>query len=360
MGQDLIVQEKYQISDEWNYLVEDCKAIIIQRIKNSRMEVILAYAEIGNRIVEDSLYNKFGKGNQKFLFSLCKEIGISGSSGYFALQFYERFIKKYMLDPGDVYNALYTSMQENFLEEGDNISWYKICNKYLPEPEEKFREQNWLKVYDIWNFAGIDYNFGIEYPGNIPAGIVLNTLYYYTKENDLVVDPMAGGGVTIDCCKYYDRRCLAYDIQPIREDVSKNDILSGYPQETQNCDLIFLDPPYFKKKEKEYGEISISALDRESYLEVFDTIAKESFKTIRNGGYLAFLMEPYIDYQDSSGSIWLYDYIKKFLENNWLIERIYDVPQTSQRYQAFDITRAKENKIVLTLRRGLIIFKKRK
>ena len=52
----------YQISDEWKYLVEDCKTIISQRIKNSRREVILAYAEIGNRIVEDSLYKKYGKG----------------------------------------------------------------------------------------------------------------------------------------------------------------------------------------------------------------------------------------------------------------------------------------------------------
>ena len=37
-------REQYQISDEWNYLVEDCRAIISQRVKNSRMEIILAYA----------------------------------------------------------------------------------------------------------------------------------------------------------------------------------------------------------------------------------------------------------------------------------------------------------------------------
>lgn len=218
---------------------------------------------------------------------------------------------------------------------------------------------DWLKVYDIWNFAGINYSFGIRYPGNIPAGIILNILHYYTEENDLVVDPMAGGGVTIDCCKHLNRNCLAYDIQPKREDIKKNDILLGYPDEAKSCDLIFLDPPYSKKKEEDYGPASISALDKENYFRSFNIIAKESYRIIKGGGYLAFLMEPYIDYQDSSGSIWLYDYIKIFLGNNWFIERIYDVPQTSERYQGHDISRAKEEKIVLTLRRELVVFKKR-
>jgi len=126
----------YQVSDEWQYLIEDCKAIISQRVKNSRMEIILAYAEVGNRIVEDPLYNKYGKGNQKFLSSLFEEMGISESSGYYAVEFYNKFIKKY-IDFGNVSNALESSMQENFIEEGENISWHKICNKYLPESKEK-------------------------------------------------------------------------------------------------------------------------------------------------------------------------------------------------------------------------------
>ena len=130
-------REQYQISDEWNYLVEDCRAIISQRVKNSRMEIILAYAEIGNRIAEDPLYKKYGKGNQKFLSSLFGEMEISESSGYYAIEFYEKFIKKYIIigitaESEDVSNALERSMQKNFIDEGENISWYKICNKYLP------------------------------------------------------------------------------------------------------------------------------------------------------------------------------------------------------------------------------------
>lgn len=146
MEQNLIVKN-YQMSDEWKYLIEDCRAIISQRIKNSRMEIILAYAEVGNRIVEDSLYKKYGKGNRKFLLSLFEEMGISESSGYYAIDFYVKFIKKYIIS-GDVSNALETSMQKNFIDEGENISWHKICNKYLPTSKEGtgiYTRECWIK-----------------------------------------------------------------------------------------------------------------------------------------------------------------------------------------------------------------------
>ena len=332
-------------SQEWyQNLVDDCQTIIVERGYRARMEIIEGYHELGERIETDIKFKKYTKGRGEAINQLADDIKISVRTLYYATQFYEKW--------PELSNAFET------FKEGKNISWFKIVKKYLPSPEEKFRKQNWLKVYDIWNFAGLEYDFGIEYPGNIPAGIVLNVLYYYTKEDDLVVDLMAGGGVTIDCCKHLNRRYMAYDIKLIREDVSKNDILSGYPEEANNCDLIFLIPPYFKKKEEAYGGTSISALDRKTYLQSFEIIAEKSYGVIKDGGYLALLMEPFIDYENSSNSIWLYDYIKRFLANNWLIERIYDVPQTSQRYQAYDISRAKKEKIALTLRRELIIFKK--
>lgn len=229
--------------------------------------------------------------------------------------------------------------------------------KIFSEEEIELKKDSWKRYFDIWNFVGRDKRFGIEYPGNIPGQIVLNTLYYYTNENDLVVDPMAGGGVTIDCCKYLNRRCLAYDINPVREDIKFNDITKGYPEEAKDCDLIFLDPPYYKKKEKEYGEESISSLERDEYLRTFEVIAEKSLPVVKPSGYLAFLMEPYIDYEQSNKSIWLYEYILRFLAKGWEVERIFDVPETSQRYQAYDVTKAKENKQLLTLRRQLIIFR---
>jgi len=247
--------------------------------------------------------------------------------------------------------------QQKWLKKAVKNSWSILQFREAIKREEHPDELSWLKLYDIWNFIGKD-ELGTEHPGNVPSGVILNTLYYYTNENDLIVDPMAGGGVVIDCCKYLNRKCLAYDIKPVRDDIKKNDIKKGYPKEAKNCDLIFIDPPYYKKKEIEYGEQSISSLERKEYLEIFKVIAEKSMAIIKSNGYLAFLMEPYIDYKDSKLSIWLYDYILRFIEKGWRIERIFDVPESTQRYQAHDVTRAKENKQILTLRRQLIIFRK--
>ena len=74
--------------------------------------------------------------------------------------------------------------------------------------------------YDVWSFRH-DRAFGIPHAGSIPAAIIAHTLYYYTQPDALVVDPMAGGGTTLDVCQSMGRRCLAYDIQPVRPEISR-------------------------------------------------------------------------------------------------------------------------------------------
>ena len=40
-----------------------------------------------------------------------------------------------------------------------------------------------------------------------------------------------------------------YDVNPAREDIVKHDLVKqGFPKEMENADLIFWDPPYYKKK----------------------------------------------------------------------------------------------------------------
>ncbi|MBV8077000.1 MAG: ParB N-terminal domain-containing protein, partial [Planctomycetaceae bacterium] len=53
--------------------------------------------------------------------------------------------------------------------------------------------------YDVWPFKH-DRAFGVPHPGSIPPAIVAHLLHYYTSPGALVVDPMAGGGTTLDVC----------------------------------------------------------------------------------------------------------------------------------------------------------------
>ena len=97
--------------------------------------------------------------------------------------------------------------------------------------------------YDVWSFKH-DRAFGIPHPGAIPPAIVAHTLHYYSAPDALVVDPMAGGGTTIDVCTSMGRRCLAYDIDPGRPEIQPHDVRHGFPLAAHGCDLIFCDPPY--------------------------------------------------------------------------------------------------------------------
>ena len=111
--------------------------------------------------------------------------------------------------------------------------------------------------YDVWLFKH-DRAFGIPHPGSIPPGIVAHTLHYFTAPGALVVDPMAGGGTTLDVCESMGRKCLAYDIGPVRPEIVQHDVRLPFPSETAGCDLVFCDPPYHTMLSRRYAENSVA------------------------------------------------------------------------------------------------------
>jgi len=79
--------------------------------------------------------------------------------------------------------------------------------------QERFKELGWgLRTWDQWNFNECDERFGDDWPGRIPAQLVAHTLFYFTKPGDLVLDPMAGGGVVSDVCLLFERKCQSFDL----------------------------------------------------------------------------------------------------------------------------------------------------
>ena len=62
-----------------------------------------------------------------------------------------------------------------------------------------------------------------------------NLLYLYTEPFDIVVDPFAGGGSTIDVCKKRFRRYFVTDRKPIVErekEIRTHDMTDGLPKST--------------------------------------------------------------------------------------------------------------------------------
>ena len=136
--------------------------------------------------------------------------------------------------------------------------------------------------YDVWAFRH-DRAFGIPHAGSIPAAIVAHALHYFTPPGGLVVDPMAGGGTTLDVCQSMGRRCLAYDLEPTRPEIIRHDIRLGFPAEAGGCDLIFCDPPYHTMLARMYAADSVASASLQEWIAFLYELTRRSLATLRPG-----------------------------------------------------------------------------
>lgn len=105
-------------SDWYNSLLDECKAIIIETIFNSRWALVEGYWKLGERVREDKIAQEHAKGNKSFVQDLARNLKISDRTLYYSLQAYDKFPA---LDK---------------IPEGKNISWNKLITLYLPAPKE--------------------------------------------------------------------------------------------------------------------------------------------------------------------------------------------------------------------------------
>lgn len=82
-----------------------------------------------------------------------------------------------------------------------------------------------------------------SYVGATPSWLIWQLLTRYTRERDLIVDPMCGSGTTIDVARGMQRRALGYDLAPTRDDIFRADARK-LPLEAGTADFAFVDPPY--------------------------------------------------------------------------------------------------------------------
>ena len=206
---------------------------------------------------------------------------------------------------------------------------------------------------DVWNYA-MDRRYGIKHPGNIPAGIVFNLLYYYTEPGDLIVDPMAGGGVVGDVCAITNRRCLMFDLNSVRPDITKHDLSQGFPVEGAN--LVFLDPPYYKKLRDEYGPDSISTLPREDYLRFFRNLAEAALAS--GAKRIALLVSDYYDDEGPHGHVFIWHYVQLFEAAGWLPERHIMAPLSTEQVHPDFVKKLRRLRRLARLTRSLVVFRR--
>jgi hypothetical protein len=222
-----------------------------------------------------------------------------------------------------------------------------------------------IQPYDVWNFHGCHDLMGDAHPGRIPGELVCHALYYYTKPGDLVVDPMAGSGTTLDAALLMGRKARGYDIDHRHErvDVEQHDLSKGWPDSIKKASLVFWDPPYFDMMDKSYrsdGYVdgSISGLSPDEYLESLREMFTSFAKKAGSGTTLAFLMMDWDprrgDHADHPG-IYIWDYVEALRGAGLEMERQIQCPMPTQQIHPDIVLKFREQRRMARLGRYLLI-----
>ncbi|MBO8152423.1 MAG: methyltransferase domain-containing protein [Candidatus Marinimicrobia bacterium] len=172
----------------------------------------------------------------------------------------------------------------------------------------------------FWDFPRQSYGLtpkgDNKYPGVTPALIIYNMVWRYTDPGDLVVDPMAGSGTTLDVCREERRRCICYEIAPTRPDVVKNDA-RNIPLEDNSVDMIFIDSPYGDNIEYNDNPDCIGKIscEDEKFYDELEKVMKECYRILKPGKVLGWLIgDQWVKKRFTPVGFKIYDRLRKYFE----------------------------------------------
>ena len=219
-------------------------------------------------------------------------------------------------------------------------------------------------IYNVWKQQ--TKTNGSNHFGNSEVRWLDNLLYLYTQPFDMVVDPFAGGGSTIDICKKRFRRYFVSDRKPIieREKEIRNHDLVGEdgkvsllkPPQWSDVKLVYLDPPYWKQAEGQYSNdpTDLANMDLETFTATLAAIIKAYASKVKDG-YIALILQPT---QWNAPGREFTDHVGDMLRAVKLpVDMRYSVPYESQQCNAQMVEWAKENKRCLVLTREIVVWK---
>lgn len=147
-----------------------------------------------------------------------------------------------------------------------------------------------IVLSSVWNFGNRDnYAGDAHFYGNAPTQVVEQCVLRLTNRGDLVVDPMAGSGTTIDVCKTHGRNIKAFDLTPTRKDILEHDS-RNIPLKDLSADLVFLHPPYWNMVKYSNKDADLSNLSLNEFLDSMGKTITEAQRILKKDRYLCVLV----------------------------------------------------------------------
>jgi len=220
-------------------------------------------------------------------------------------------------------------------------------------------EEKEVSLYTVWKQQ--DKTPGVGHFGNSEPRWLDNLLYMYTEPFDIVVDPFAGSGTTIDVCKKRFRRYYVSDRKPIvarEHEIRTWDLTDGLPKvpHWQDVKLVYLDPPYWKQAEGKYSDdpTDLANMSLEDFHRTLASIITQFGRKLPTGAKIALLMQPtQWNAPDHEYTDHLVEMVRRVKLP--LVMRI-SCPYESQQCTAQMVEWAKEHRTLLVITRELVIW----
>lgn len=230
----------------------------------------------------------------------------------------------------------------------------------------------------VWSFPrrGDWKTHNPKYRGNFAPQIPRNIILQYSKKDDIILDPMMGGGTTLIEAKLLDRKGIGFDINPDAVKITKKNLKfkGSYKYEpvigiadvrnlkkvsSNSIDLIITHPPYLNiinyssgKIDKDLSNIS----DLNNFLVEFDKAINEFYRVLKENCYCAILVG---DTRKAKHYIPLSFYImEKFLNKGFILKEDIIKIQHNCSSNTYWKNKVKKYNFYLIMHEHLFVFRK--
>ncbi len=221
-------------------------------------------------------------------------------------------------------------------------------------------------IYNVWKQQ--NKSSKVDHFGNSEVRWLENLLYLYTNPADIIVDPFAGSGSTIDLCKKRQRRYWVSDRKPIVErehEIRQHDLVGESCVQLpmvprwKDVKLVYLDPPYWIQAQGEYSQdpTDLANMALEQFNEALAGIIHGFAKKLKNGEpkYIALIIQPT---QWKAPERQFIDHVGDMLRMVKLpVDMRFSAPYESQQYNAQMVDWAKDNRKCLVLTREIVVWR---
>jgi tRNA G10 N-methylase Trm11 len=235
-----------------------------------------------------------------------------------------------------------------------------------------------LECSTVWSFKkrGNWATHNSKWRGNWSPDVVRNIILRYSKENDILLDAMIGGGTSAIEAKLLNSNIICFDINENALKTSKS--LLNFEVENKSwqkfkrqdarnlsilkdnsIDLILTHPPYadiIKYSDGKIEEDLSNIHDIEKFCNEIEKIAKEFHRTLKKGKFCAILIGD--TRRNKMYQPLAFKIMEKFLKTGFLLKEDIIKTQHNCKTTGFWVKKSQELNFLLIMHEHLFIFQK--